>query len=433
VIQAALISLPSRAGEPIFGRPLLERLVTVCGRAGIRRFIIEASAGERARAVAALGSHQDDPTVEIVDSLKAAEGIEPAALCVRFSGNLILARSQLERVFNEYLRNPSKPLTIFSTDRERGGTISVGPVAELLEGAAPATSASKHPAAPFPKSQGAPTQREDAERGEQRRSPASPFSAAALLPFALNGRPEDRNEAEIRLARAVRQESSSTDALMARVVDRRVSWRLSLRLARTRITPNQITLANTAIGLGCAAMFASTSYWLRLCGAVVFLVSITLDGVDGELARLRMLESSFGERLDVLTDNLVHVAIFAGMATGCYRLSNSSAYFYALAILLAGFCACAVSVNRALSIASDKAHQWFGLVERATGRDFAYVLLILAIFDRLYFFVWGAAFGTHAFALILWWLTDRFRKKTLSAAQAAIRPLHDVATIKERL
>jgi hypothetical protein len=60
-------------------------------------------------------------------------------------------------------------------------------------------------------------------------------------------------------------------------------------------------------------------------------------------------------------------------------------------------------------------------------------LLILAIFDRLYFFVWGAAFGTHAFALILWWLTDRFRKKTLSAAQAAIRPLHDVATIKERL
>jgi phosphatidylglycerophosphate synthase len=241
--------------------------------------------------------------------------------------------------------------------------------------------------------------------------------AGRVLPFALNGRPLDREEAEVRLARSVRHESVNTDALMARMVDRRFSWRISLRLARTRVTPNQVTIFNTVVGLGCGLMLASVSYWIRLGGALLFLLSITLDGVDGELARLRMLESPFGKRLDVLTDNLVHVAVFTGIAAGCYRLSHSSAYWYVLAILLAGFGACAISVNHALSQAGDEAHQWISRVERATGRDFAYVVAILAVLNRLYLFIWGTAFGTHIFALSLWWMTRRWqtRKRAIAA------------------
>ena len=397
VIEAALISLPSRAEEPIFGRPLLERLIILCRRAGIPRFIIEMGPDERHRAVVALGGFARDPSVQMVQSLeevREAQNLNPAASCIRFSGNLVLAQSQLARAIEEYRAQPqqSVPLKIVSADREQGGTIAIGPMAALLSGSAPefrsAPSAAGRPAAN-----------------------ANSFRSPVTLPFALNGRPEDREEAEVRLARAVRHESASTDALMARMVDRRLSWRLSLRLARTHVKPNQITLINTALGFGCAALLASTSYWLRLCGALLFLLSITLDGVDGELARLRMLESHFGARLDVITDNVVHVAIFAGMAIGCYRLSNSGTYFYVLALLLAGFGACAVSVNHAMNVARDEAHRWIGQVERATGRDFAYVLVILAIFDRLYYFIWGAAFGTHVFALSLWWLSSRYRKK----------------------
>jgi len=395
VIQAALISLPSRADERVFGRPLLERLIILCRRAGIPRFLVEAGPDDRHRVLVALGGFASDPAVQIVRSLKdvpEAQNLNPAAACIRFSGNVVLAQSQLARAIAEYLTQPGVPLRIVSAEPEQGGSIAIGPMSALLNGPTPGF------ASP-PSSKSTLAARSISVRG------------LATLPFALNGRPEDREEAELRLAREVRHESAGTDALMARVVDRRLSWRLSLLLAQTRITPNQITMINTALGLGCAALLASTFYWLRLCGTVLFLLSITLDGVDGELARLRMLESRFGERLDVITDNVVHVAIFVGMAIGCYRLSNSSSYFYVLPLLLAGFGACAVAVNHAISAAGDEAHRWISQVERATGRDFAYVLVILAIFNRLHYFIWGAAFGTHVFALSLWWLASRYRQK----------------------
>ncbi len=138
------------------------------------------------------------------------------------------------------------------------------------------------------------------------------MNTATYLPFALNGRVEDRDEAEERLARSLKDETAHTDAPLARYIDRNLSWRISKRLARTSVSPNQVTLANTVVGLTSAWMFTSPSYWMRLLGSLLFLFSITVDGVDGELARLTMSETKFGGMLDVATDNIVHVCDFRG-------------------------------------------------------------------------------------------------------------------------
>lgn len=383
MIETALITIPSRANDLIFGRPLLERLMILCERAGIRRFVLEAPSELRDATRSALGRFRDNPAVGLVETLDQAHpGLDPAAIGVRFDGNLVLAPSILRKALDQYASSPGATVNVVSTDSEQGGAISVGPLGSLIND------------------------------GIRLNQSAGKLPFAGALPFALNGRPEDREEAEVRLARVVRDESLATDALMARVLDRRISWRISLRLARLRIAPNAVTLANTILGLGCAAMLASTSYWIRLAGAVLFLLCITLDGVDGELARLRMIETRFGGQLDVLTDNLVHIAIFAGVMIGCYRVSHSSAYVYLFVILLIGFGFCAIAVNRALGVAGEATNRWISRVERATGRDFAYLVVILALVDRLAGFAWAAAIGTYGFALVLWILTSRRLRHT---------------------
>ena len=325
-----------------------------------------------------MGRFAGDRRVSIVDSfdelLRGPFGLDPSEPCVRLSCNLVFATSHLNGILEQDGGRSGPVMNTVSADYERGGSIATGPLAELV-------------------------------RADENR--AAVMHTAGYLPFALNGRVEDRDEAEERLARSLKEETAETDAPLARYIDRNFSWRISKRLARTSITPNQVTIANTVVGLTSAWMFASPSYWMRVLGSLLFLFSIMVDGVDGELARLTMTETKFGGMLDITTDNIVHVAVFAGIFLGCYRESGSSWYLYLIPVVLGGFALCGLGVYLALSIDEKGAEQWLGKIDRISGRDFAYLLVILALVDRLGFFAWGAAFGTYVFSFILMWVTYR--------------------------
>ncbi|WP_075995503.1 CDP-alcohol phosphatidyltransferase family protein [Salaquimonas pukyongi] len=73
---------------------------------------------------------------------------------------------------------------------------------------------------------------------------------------------------------------------------------IASRLAKTGITPNQITVAGFFVGVAAAAAIAAG--WF-LTGLALLLASRLADGLDGSLARLTKT-SDFGGFLDIVLD-----------------------------------------------------------------------------------------------------------------------------------
>jgi 1L-myo-inositol 1-phosphate cytidylyltransferase / CDP-L-myo-inositol myo-inositolphosphotransferase len=224
--------------------------------------------------------------------------------------------------------------------------------------------------------------------------------------------------AERALCARLRRDSAASDGPLAHWIDRHLSLRLSRWLVqRTRLRPNQITLIGTSVGLLGAALLGVGTYWAGVAGTLLFLSATIIDGCDGEIARLTFRETPFGEKLDVITDNIVHVAVFIGLTCGLYRQNPQGHYLLLVAILLIGFgCAGALTyyflVQHPEFLADGRPRtSWKGQLRHwllramhaLMNRDFAYLLLVLALIDRLYWFVWGAAFGTYVFAIALVW------------------------------
>ncbi|HVE14366.1 MAG TPA: CDP-alcohol phosphatidyltransferase family protein, partial [Elusimicrobiota bacterium] len=90
----------------------------------------------------------------------------------------------------------------------------------------------------------------------------------------------------------------SSDGFMARVFDRHVSLAVTRRLLNTSVTPNFMTLLSTALGLCGAALMTDGHRPFMVGGALLVWLHTLLDGCDGEMARLKFLESRWGGILD---------------------------------------------------------------------------------------------------------------------------------------
>jgi phosphatidylglycerophosphate synthase len=144
--------------------------------------------------------------------------------------------------------------------------------------------------------------------------------------------PEDRISAEQKLDRWL---VKPTDGVFARM-NRRISIPISRQLIKLPITPNMVSLFTLVVGFASGLLFARGGYWNMLAGAVLSVWASILDGCDGEVARLKLLESNFGCWLETICDYLYYLFIFAGMAIGLIRSSQSRMYLVLAVLLLVG-------------------------------------------------------------------------------------------------
>ncbi|MBI4423327.1 MAG: CDP-alcohol phosphatidyltransferase family protein [Elusimicrobia bacterium] len=214
------------------------------------------------------------------------------------------------------------------------------------------------------------------------------------------------------------------DGLMARLFDRRISLAVTRRLLDTPVRPNHMTVFSSLLGLAGAALFAWPDRAHAVAGALLVWLHSVLDGCDGELARLKFQESRFGGTLDFWGDNLVHVALFLSIGAGLWR-GGLGAGALALGLVAAAASAAAAALAfrhtlRAKRAASaplfdglrleapppDGAARALARIEGMLAqRDFIYVLVAAAAFDKLGLFLLAAAVGAPLFLAVLIYLT----------------------------
>lgn len=195
----------------------------------------------------------------------------------------------------------------------------------------------------------------------------------------------------------------SGDGWFTRHVDRRFSRALTRVLLPTGVHPNVVTILSMTIGITGGLCFATGSQTMAMLGALLFLASTIIDGCDGEIARLTFRESTFGARLDILGDNLVHLFLFGGIASGLYRRSADPTVALLGVALVIGVCAAMAAVYFCVVRREPSSRQRM-LFEAFASREFAYLLVVLTLTGHLDWFLWMSAVGTYVFAIGLFLL-----------------------------
>jgi phosphatidylglycerophosphate synthase len=213
----------------------------------------------------------------------------------------------------------------------------------------------------------------------------------------------DLRRAESWLLRGLIKDS---EGFMSRHVERLISLALTRRLVRTSVTPNAMTLVSLAIGLAAAPFFLSSTPGWQLAGALLFLLHSILDGCDGEIARLKFLESAGGAALDFWGDNGVHVAVFGCMAVG-WSLSAHSAWplcvgTVAVASTLAAAFVVAPHMVRP-SVTAGPRSAGAKMADALANRDFIYLVVALSAFGKAAWLIVFVAIGTPIFVLVRLW------------------------------
>lgn len=86
-------------------------------------------------------------------------------------------------------------------------------------------------------------------------------------------------------------------------------------LAKTPVTPNQLTTVRLLTGIAAACLMALGPGW-QAVGGGVFVLSVFLDRADGDLARLTGQTSASGHRYDMIADAVCNVLILIGLGVG---------------------------------------------------------------------------------------------------------------------
>ena len=170
------------------------------------------------------------------------------------------------------------------------------------------------------------------------------------------------------------------DGYISKYVNRKMSEPMARLLAKTQVTPNQMTWA--AFGIALLSFISFVLGYNIIAGLLVQLSSI-VDGTDGSLARLKGMTSEFGGFLDSVLDRYADILIVLGLTL--WSLSHETYPGIWLAGLLAITGIICVSYTRA-RINPNHRHLFDTGFKSLASRDIRLFLIMLgAVIGQAYF------------------------------------------------
>ncbi len=170
------------------------------------------------------------------------------------------------------------------------------------------------------------------------------------------------------------------DGYISKHVNRKMSEPMARLLAKTKITPNQMTWA--AFGIALLSFVSFILGYNIIAGLLVQLSSI-VDGIDGSLARLKGMTSEFGGFLDSVLDRYADILIVLGLTL--WSLSHetySSIWLVGLLAITGTIC---ISYTRA-HISPNHRHLFDKGFKSLASRDIRLFLIMLgAVIGQAYF------------------------------------------------
>ena len=207
---------------------------------------------------------------------------------------------------------------------------------------------------------------------------------------------------QIEAEKKINQPSDSyTDSpIIDRYIIRKISGFISGFLSRTSITPNQVTIISLILGIISGVFFSLGEYTYTITAGLLYFLSTVFDQCDGEVARLKQMETEFGRKLDIIVDAIVNAVIVVGITIAVYVKMDS------VLVIITGFLAMTgITISLLLttyfSHNSKKDTGTKEMLDKLNNKDFFYIIMLLSvIFNQMIWFLMIMAVGTNIYWVV---------------------------------
>ncbi len=194
--------------------------------------------------------------------------------------------------------------------------------------------------------------------------------------------------------------SHSDSPIIDRYIIRKISGFITGFLIRTPISPNHVTVISLILGIIAAVFFSFGGHTHTITAGLIFFLCIVFDQCDGEVARIKHMESEFGRAFDIIVDSIVNAAIVAGITFALYKTSGSG-----LNIIIGILAITGISISILLTTYfSQENKQDTGtkeLLDKLNNKDFFYIIMLASvIFNQMIWFLLIMAIGTNIYWIV---------------------------------